>query len=235
MPDTASADQGLSEFRVPKYDKVFVIGRHGAGPVTVYSQQIRALRLVWALGKQKLLSPNDAAVVIGGGIAGVTAGAAAALHGAKVTILEQGEELLHLQRGCHTRYLHPRIYEWPRPNARRAVAGLPLLNWSVGTASEVADAILTDYHRIRLHLEQLKSAGSLREVTNAREIRLDPLSGSVSWNSSDPPGKADQNLVVQSARVMIMALGFGVEKTIEQLPRRSYWRVELIKPNGTRQ
>src|SRR4051794_33604954 len=115
MREPQSANQILSEFRVPKYEKVFVIARHGAGPVAVYSQQVRALKLVWALGQEKL-SPNDAVVVIGGGIAGVTAGAAAALHGADVTILEQGEELLHLQRGCHTRYLHPRIYEWPRVN-----------------------------------------------------------------------------------------------------------------------
>lgn len=232
MPITPSANQRLSEFRVPEYEKVFVIGRHGAGPVTVYSQQVRALKLVWALGpenlgQENLLSPNGAVVVIGGGIAGVTAGAAAALHGAKVTILEQGEELLHLQRGCHTRYLHPRIYEWPRPNAQRADAGLPLLNWSVGTASEVADTILADYHRIRLHLEGLGNAGSLREVTNAREIRLDPLSGSVSW-TSDLSSKADQNQAVLSARAVILALGFGVERTVEQLPRRSYWRVDSL-------
>src|SRR5215211_6781602 len=103
MPSTPTVNERLSEFQVPKYGKVFIIGRGGGGPITVYSQQLRALNLVSALCKKNLLSPNNDVVVVGGGIAGVTAGAAAALHGAKVTILEQGEELLHLQRGCHTR------------------------------------------------------------------------------------------------------------------------------------
>ena len=110
-------DQILREANVPKHSSVFIVG-HGASQVTVYSQQVRALNLVWALSHERVLE-DASVVVVGGGIAGVTAAAAAMLHGAKTTILEHHDELLHLQRGCHTRFLHPRIFEWPHRNARR--------------------------------------------------------------------------------------------------------------------
>ena len=238
MPATERGISGLPEFTVPGYDGVYVIGGRGGSPVTVYSQQVRALRLVWGLCSDRKLERGDTVVVIGGGIAGVTAGAAAALVGAKVTIVEQGEELLHLQRGCHTRYLHPRISEWPARNARRATAGLPFLTWSVGTASEVADVILSDYHRIRLQLNA-SSVGSLRDVTDAREIRLDASLRSVSWTMRPEvrsrPGQTEKeefDQAIVAARTVILALGFGLEETVERLPRRSYWRVNSLTQTG---
>jgi len=127
-------DRVLTQASVPGCPSVFVVG-YGASQVTVYSQQVRALNLIWALSQQAALT-NQSIVIVGGGVAGVTAAAGAMLHGARVTLLERHDELLHLQRGCHTRYLHPRIYEWPHKNARRASAQLPILNWSVGTARE---------------------------------------------------------------------------------------------------
>src|SRR4051794_6954600 len=118
----------LAQAAVPNFPSVFVIG-YEAPQVTVYSQQLRALNLIWALSQRKKLEAAEI-VIVGGGIAGVTAAVAAILHGARVTLLEQHDELLHLQRGCHTRYLHPRIFEWPAGTARRAGAELPILNWS---------------------------------------------------------------------------------------------------------
>src|SRR3712207_744887 len=99
----------VSDCDVTNHRSIYAIG-YGSKQVTIYSQQVRALRLIFALQQQGFLFPKAEMVVVGAGIAGLTAAAAAALCGAHVTVLEQAEELLHLQRGCHTRYLHPRIY-----------------------------------------------------------------------------------------------------------------------------
>src|SRR5262245_33517015 len=59
--------------------------------VTIYSQQVRALNLVWARDEIDRLEAKRI-VVIGGGIGGMTVAAAAALWKAHVTPLEQAEE-----------------------------------------------------------------------------------------------------------------------------------------------
>jgi hypothetical protein len=209
----------LSKSEVEGYPCVFVLGHH-ATQVTVYSQQVRALNLIWALNHTRPLDGKKV-VVVGGGIAAVTAAAAAMLCGAQVTILEQGDELLHLQRGCHTRYLHPQIFEWPDGNARRASPGLPILNWSVGTASEVATRILADFHRIRRRLEASSGQTPFTEQCGVRGVSLGENRASIRWGGRKP-GQ------VESADAIILTLGFGIEKTVPQLPRRSYWRVDSL-------
>jgi hypothetical protein len=215
----------LDECTPAGFVNVYVIG-HRPTQLTVYAQQIRAFRLIWALAEQekekakgeKNPLKDKKIVVVGGGIAGVTAAAAATLHRAEVTLLEQGEELLHLQRGCHTRYLHPRLFEWPHRNARRAGAELPILNWSVGTASDVANRILADFHRIRR-----AARGSLQERCGVRNVRT----GHDRWNSVvwEKDGKTER---VVNPHAVILALGFGIENTVKGLPRRSYWRVDSL-------
>jgi hypothetical protein len=160
-------------------------------------------------------------VVVGGGIAGVTTAAAALLHGANVALLEQAEELLHLQRGCHTRFLHPHIFEWPHPRARRAAAGLPILDWSVGTASNVATRIFADYRRIRLATASNRSE-RFTDQCCVRDVCLSDNGEAISWR------KDDKLLNVEQPRAIILALGFGIEKTVRGLPRRSYWRVDSL-------
>lgn len=217
MEELALVQQVLREAEVPPpYSKVFVIGQ-GATQVTVYSQQVRALQLIWALNKRLSLLGAEV-VVVGGGVSGVTAAAAAMLFGGKVTLLEHGEELLHLQRGCHSRYLHPRVFEWPERTALHAAAGLPILNWSVGSASDVANQILADYHRIRLIREP---AEPLREHCVARDVRISDDGDSISWRHA-------QKAHVSHPRVIVLALGFGIERNTGQLAPRSYWRVDSL-------
>src|SRR5262245_25589074 len=77
------------------------------GPSTLRSQQVRALNLVWALGKSTLKGKQIA--VIGGGVAGLTFAAASAGCGASVHLFER-TKLLHLQLGCWHRALHPEVF-----------------------------------------------------------------------------------------------------------------------------
>jgi hypothetical protein len=210
-------------------ERMFIIG-YGARQVTIHSQQVRALKLIWALDREKPLE-GERIVVIGGGIAGITAASSALLLGANVTVLERNEEFLHLQRGCHTRYLHPAIYEWPRDSARRAGAALPVTDWAVGPASEVAVRILADYYRIVWRLKDRYRSDSRRqeflvEETNARKVAINPAGNTVSWSSI---GHSRQ---IVDPRAIVLAVGFGIERTVDTLPRNSYWRVDSLTQTG---
>jgi hypothetical protein len=81
--------------------------------VTLYSQQVRALNLIYALLEERVVPPEGCIAVIGAGAAGMTAAAAAAFKGCRVVLLEQQSDLLSLQSGNMTRWLHPHIYDWP--------------------------------------------------------------------------------------------------------------------------
>src|SRR5262249_31966291 len=108
--------------------------------VTVRSQQMRAINLSWALREQLAQGKNVG--VIGGGAAGLTFAAAAAKIGGRVYLFESGQ-LMHLQLGSWHRPLHPEIYTWPEDTAYRAVARLPVLGWSSGSAHDVAREIVS--------------------------------------------------------------------------------------------
>lgn len=209
----------LADYRSRRFPNIYVIG-HKAPQLTIFSQQVRALQLVWAIAQERGGSLKRARIVIvGGGVAGITAATAAALFGASVHVLERAEEVLHLQRGCHSRHIHPRIYDWPNSDAGRAAAELPILNWSVGTAHEVATSMLADYYRVR----EL-SDGRLEQTTSAHDIRIEG-DGVAWWERHE--GQPVHRIEAQPDAI-ILAVGFGVEKTINHLPSRSYWRVDSL-------
>lgn len=215
-----SPSQLLESFRSSSASSVFVIG-HRAPQVTIYSQQVRALQLIWAIHHEIPKGLQDRkVVVIGAGVAGVTAAAAAALFGAKATLLERAEEPLHLQRGCHTRHIHPRIFDWPGGKARHAGAGLPILNWSVGTAHDVATSIWAGFYGIR----QLDPS-RLELFTSVRDVKLNERT--VTWKEKQKDGSLKEQ-AESDAEMIILAVGFGIEKTVNHLPRRSYWRVDSL-------
>ena len=136
---------------------LYLVGIFERG-VTVYSQQIRALNLIWALVQKGSLpcklhprardkGERASIAIIGGGFAGLTAAAALIKKGvyANITIFERRDTLLPLQHGSDTRWLHPRIYNWPAEDSESAVADLPILNWTAARASDVAAQILLEW------------------------------------------------------------------------------------------
>jgi NADPH-dependent 2,4-dienoyl-CoA reductase/sulfur reductase-like enzyme len=120
--------------------KRFVIGAFEGG-ITIYKQQVRALNLLYAIHLKAQLQRVSKIAVVGGGVSGVTAAAAAAALGYEVYLFERRPILLHLQHGCDTRWVHPHLYDWPDPGSERPYAELPLLNWRESTASEVTEQI----------------------------------------------------------------------------------------------
>ena len=164
--EAPSPDTILGNYRLPDHP-LYLVGIFARG-VTVYSQQIRAFNSIWALVEQGILAcklkedaPDPGALsiaIIGGGFAGLTAAAALIKKGvhADITIFEQRDTLLPLQHGSDTRWLHPRIYNWPADDSESAVADLPLLNWTAARASDVAAQILLEWSElVKLKQEQL--------------------------------------------------------------------------------
>jgi len=200
---------------VPSELGLYVLGSY-EDRVTIYSQQIRAFNLVFALQESGQLSGVTKVAVIGAGIAGLTAAVAALSLGAKVHIYERHSEILHNLRGCHTRYLHPTVYDWPHEVSLEVKTDLPFFNWEANTADRVATELLTEWaawvddkDRIKLHLSAdvtfHQCVDGKRRITNSAAVIDD----------------ADFDVV-------ILATGFGVETTVQPQPLRSYWRDDSL-------
>jgi thioredoxin reductase len=82
-------------------------------------------------------------VVVGAGIAGLTAAAALATLHARVKIYEKQGILSRYKLATH-RDIHPNLINWPF-RSLRSVTSLPFLNWGAGTAKSVADQILMQW------------------------------------------------------------------------------------------
>ncbi len=209
MHPTLPPDQVIRHMEVPGEPGLYVIGCFERR-VTLYSQQVRALNLVYALHEEKRLRPGDEVAVVGGGAAGMTAAAGAATLGYKVTLLEKGSVLLPLLRGNHIRWVYPHLYDWPAEGSDRLDAGLPLLDWRAALAYRVADQLDEAWRKLR-HLSRIEV------VHNVRSIDLDVGSPRrVTWNPrpARPPGKF---------AAVILAVGFGLERTVKSTPWLSYW------------
>src|SRR6516164_11148384 len=133
MTDDECRSELLRLMGVPGYRRVYVLGCF-ARYVTVYSQQVRALNLVDTLAKAGILSARSCVAVVGGGIAGLTAAAAAAVRGAgEVRVFEKLDATMRLQRTSEKRYINPYIYDWPTiPEVAPGDdvwAALPLMQW----------------------------------------------------------------------------------------------------------
>jgi hypothetical protein len=140
---------------------IFFIGAFDTG-ITIFSQQVRALNLAWALIESDEVnldtdSPEQSPdpdrkqiAIVGAGFAGLTvaAGLLKKRVNADITIFEQRDTVLPLQQGCDTRWLHPHIYDWPYPGSEASSAALPVLNWTANRASDVVVQILKEWHDI---------------------------------------------------------------------------------------
>ncbi|WP_158641951.1 FAD-dependent oxidoreductase [Corallococcus sp. AB018] len=227
VPDTSS-DSSLEQrnigpndiirnMEVPKEPGLYVLGCFERR-VTLLSQQVRALNLVYALCEQSLLQPKGRVCVIGGGAAGMTVAAAAARRGGSVVLLEKKSELLPLFRGNHSRFLHPYIYDWPEEHHGRPEgvkpeeAGLPLLSWASHQAGQVA-------RELKRAWDALPERANIKVIPNTRSIQIGMRQGrwrSVSWNAPGPR--------TEDFDVVVLAVGFGQEREEKGIDWQSYWR-----------
>jgi hypothetical protein len=223
---------------------LFTVGAFERG-ITVFSQQVRALNLAWALVESRTLeceSANGKApkttkkkiAVVGGGFAGLTVAAGLIkkrVH-ADIMIFEQRDTLLPLQQGSDSRWLHPRIYDWPTQGSEANVAMLPVLNWTAARASDVVVQILSEWANT---VDEGSEPPGL--YCNARHVQIHRVCGSkgnlqIEWigeprNARDGTTSSEQANArgkSESFDLVILAIGFGVERD----NALSYWRNETL-------
>ncbi len=199
----------LSYFAVgAPYPNVYVLGSF-ARYVTLYSQQVRALNLVEALLEANVLRSGSKLTIVGAGAAGLTASAAAALAGVDVMVLEELEGPLELQMNNRQRWIHPRIYDWPKSKFEDDRARLPVLDWQAGYAEAVADQIWDDWNRIKEHTTRIQFRPQVSD------LYVSPKGGEVIWNEPGHPEQFNRDSTV------ILATGFGLD--LDDVGRGSYW------------
>lgn len=189
-----------------------------AARVTVRSQQMRAYNLAWALGPE--LANHRSVAVIGGGAAGLSFAALAALQGGRVQVYEQARAL-HLQQGSWHRPLHPEIYRWPEETAFRPVSHLAALGWTTGSAHAVAQQLRARYRALAAQVPGQDGRLNLREMTRVT-VQADNC---VRVERLDRPGWRERELHFD---LVVLAVGFGIESQAPGLAVGSYWRSDAL-------
>lgn len=234
----------LKTYRVGR-SALYVVGMFDTG-VTVFSQQVRALNLAWAAIESQLIPsgppsrPNATdkprkIAIVGGGFSGLTAAAGLLKKGAdaSITIFEQRDTLLPLQQGSDSRWLHPRIYDWPEEGSEASVAMLPLLNWTAARASDVVVQILAEWKRLALeHGQELPKLYcnarhlQIHEASGPSKLQIEWVGEPRNWVDGTAPESGGAAAVGGSDEFdfVILAIGFGLEKD----DAISYWRNDPI-------
>ena len=182
--------------------------------VTIYSQQVRALELARAMVEDGVMRLDGRVAVIGGGIGGATLAAALAVAAPKlkVVLFEAADRLMFLQLGGRDRFVHPHIFDWPATGASNDDAGLPLMNWTAGPASEVVARLAVEFDAIAGHQVAVRCGT--------------PVTGLVETGRSFKVAVAGAPEVLTYDAVAL-CIGFGLEKNLSALCPSS-WSPSLL-------
>lgn len=197
---------------LPHWEQVFVLGC-AEERVTILSQQYRAFNLVWALLELGVVKEGDTIGVVGGGIGGLTVSAAAMMKGLSVVLVEKATELMHLQRGNHTRLLHPHIYDWPNIGWDVEETALPYFNWRASRADDVVKRLLDQWNSLASkHDPLIRLRTPVTKLEPRRSNKKEKALTIIAHNWRSP-----------SCAVVVLAVGFGLEKDPLKLQASTYW------------
>ena len=180
---------------------VYAVGLD-ARPVTIFSQQVRALRLADSLAASHQYAGAHRVGVIGGGVAGMTFAYAykCLLPDAEVEVLDDRRRPFGRFR-TSPRYVHPRLYDWPAPGWQNGRAGLPLFAWTAGPAKTVVAEWEQELKLLRREVGDLFDPDCNQTI----ETVLPPSAGRTEARVVGADGlERDYHLVV-------LATGFGID------------------------
>lgn len=222
MADPLLAQDIIDGAAVRDRPNLFVIGCFDRR-ITFYSQQVRALSLVHALKDQGYFNANPRIAVIGGGAAGVTAAASAALVShSNVVLFETAAELMPLQLTTKRRRLDPHIYDWPAHDATDPIADLPILDWESGTCRSVREDVLVGFEDISVRLGQ-RLQRRMRHRVSGLTVATDGYD--LSFVDLDGPTPEAGNALTERFNLVLLAVGFGLEprEPVQNIQSASYW------------
>ncbi|WP_404364433.1 FAD-dependent oxidoreductase [Corallococcus coralloides] len=196
--------------QVPKgyWPGVYILGTHAAR-ITFADQQKRALNLLSALVASGRLRPSDELGIIGAGIAGVTAAAYAARLRLVPTVMEQHDEPMMIQHGSG-RWIHPNLYDWPRPNWKGESTAFPCMNWRANSAGVIVAQLRHEWSRLVAD-GLVRWCGATRFHSLRREDEF--------WSATDEKGREYGRW-----KAVVLAVGFGEEQQYSNIDQKSYWR-----------
>lgn len=226
-PLSGAIDLVLATAKLSEYEGiVYSIGPFGAR-VGFAFQQERALNLVHALFDAKKIVPKHRVLIVGGGLAGLTA--KLALHGmgvGNVFLYEALDELVKSQHDARHRMVHPCYNNWPLAERFSPTSDLPFLNWFAANAAEVVGFLRgrweTLYSRnlsqiFQGKLTELKLTSNRKQVVASLEIPL-----------AKPDGTIEIKIENQIFDRAIFATGVGLERDLGHSFAKSYWTPDEI-------
>jgi hypothetical protein len=203
--------------------KEFMIGVFHSN-ITIYRQQILALNIVYAMLEAKIANTTSKVLIVGAGVAGITAALALHKKGVSVDILEKSDVLIPIQYSCDIRPVHPFIADWPEDWSLNPYTDLPFLNWSYASASKVCEKISSEFNS---YLIPENDNLNLYTRSNERKFRCDM--NKTLYNVSFEAQKNSSDAVMpwhKDYHIILYATGFGTEESdlIKGKGSKSYWR-----------
>ena len=213
----------LGAARIDEYEgKVFSIGPFGIRVGFAYQQE-RALNLVYCLVKDGRVSPTHRVLIVGGGLAGVTA--KIALHGMGVRdawLFEKRDDLFKMQHGAQHRNIHPCYNNWPIADYFSPTSNFPFLNWFSSSAASVVDFLNKRWLEIYSpRLTRVRTGHFLKSLDLTSE---DPATQRVKA-TFERADASEFSMVFDRA---ILATGFGNESDLEHSSIPSYWTPDIV-------
>jgi len=243
---------------IPDEPRLYALGCFDH-PSNIGSQQVRAVNLMWALRNASVVPRGGHVLIVGAGVAGVTAAAAAADLRLRVTVLEKESKALTLFR-CSKRHVHPWIYNWPHPRWRQhrlllpgnpkpekgKVGALKRMEWASRTddpitAWRVAEILREGYCALK------ESSDSVTALINVVEIAIEPMPqpkpadrerGACGHAAPTPTKrsvcwreKGETSLTgPTNFDAIVLAVGIGREQRVGD--HSSYWGTTVRWPSG---
>nr|MDQ2646003.1 FAD-dependent oxidoreductase [Myxococcota bacterium] len=195
----------LAQVPEGEWPGVYLLGTP-ASRITIADQQKRAFNLVASLVASGRVRPETAIAIVGAGVAGATAAVYATRLDLKVAVFEQHGDAMMIQQGS-SRWLHPNLYDWPRPNWSVRHTAFPCMNWTANTAANVVA-------ELRAEWRHAVSSGALTWMADTPISSLTRLAG-VGWALNGTQGPFE---------TIILAMGFGEDAPVAPSGRKPYWR-----------
>lgn len=225
-----------------------------SSPLNFASQQQRAFKLTYALDQKGHINGQDIAV-IGAGLSGLTAAIVCLLKGAKsISLYEKTHDLMPFQYGALHRYVHPMIFKWPESIADTEKTKFPILNWEADNADVIRRKFISEIykllnkcantrndekfyrHRVGADVRHLVSVEGKIQVLAEAQLPFQTETKRSNLNLLNKEGEREgEFLPIGFAKnfhdvydVVIVAVGFGIEKKHPDVLFRSYWHLDTL-------